>query len=906
MEKYLHSNEQTQNTFINFSKIYFPILILVVIIITTTYNQLKTKEYKFVKNKISQFKHSEKNRIDTTLNVIKSDLLFLSKHHELKADLDYNQLAYKSLINDLITFSAIKTHFDQIRYIDKTGKEVIRVNYNEDKPYSVRLNKLQEKANRYYVQKALKMKPGKIFVSELDLNMENEKIEIPFKPVLRFATPVTGKKGNVLGILVFNYNGKQLLSSIISNAYIGNNILINDEGYYLKGFSPQEEWGSIIKDRKKYNFEKRYAKEWEKINSANEGQFITDNGLFSFVTISPNVETTDTLKTLENNFKNWKYISIVKLSAIEANLGFLLSHHYILILVIGILLAAMIWYIVKTNEHRKHSREVLEHNYNSLKELIEHRDRYIETINSTKQELNNSEENFNKIFQTAPIPMAVSDLKTRTIQLCNSEFATQFGYQKENIINKKTDILYFDSKDQKKLLELLKKNKYISNLEMRGKRKDGSAFWSLLSLRIISIDGKFSVLFAFYDISSKIELQTQLEHQVKELALARRSADKANQSKTEFLTNMSHEIRTPMNTILGFTDILSGKTNDAKHLRYLNTIASSGKTLLALINDILDLSKVEAGKIELHYTATQPSVIIKEIKETFAQSANEKKLKLQIVIDPKLPQLLLLDEIRLRQVLLNLVSNAIKFTDKGSVTISAKASFKKNSSEYLNLVFSVEDTGIGIPQNLKNSIFKPFEQRIGQSHAKYGGTGLGLAISKRLAQLMNGNIKLSSKVNRGSNFTVTIKDVKIINSFDPEKKIIKNIKTTIFKPANILIVDDVKNNRELLKEYLYERGLKLIEADNGKKAIDLCRKNPPDLILMDIEMPIMNGYDAIRIIKKDDQLKSIPIVAVTASAMKARADKIRRITDGYLRKPVSEKQLLEALIKWLPVVEKKE
>ncbi len=393
----------------------------------------------------------------------------------------------------------------------------------------------------------------------------------------------------------------------------------------------------------------------------------------------------------------------------------------------------------------------------------------------------------------------------------------------------------------------------------------------------------------------------ELEKTNEDLIIAKDIAEKANRAKTDFLTNMSHEIRTPMNAILGFAEILQDKIHDEKNKQYLASISSSGKSLLALINSILDLSKIEADKLELEETATNAHLVFNEMKQIFHQELAKKDLDFKIEIESGFPRVLIVDEYRLKQILFNLIGNAVKFSDSGIIKLSAKAEHPGGALNFIRFIFSVEDTGLGIPEEQRESIFKAFEQIPGQSQAKYGGTGLGLTITKRLAELMNGKILLSSEEGKGSVFTVVLEEVEIAseNQLAKQQKNRLDPASITFEKASILIVDDIELNRSLLISYLESYDFTFFEAANGKEAIEMARRYKPDLITMDIRMPVMDGYEATEFIKKDEKLRNIPVVAVTASAMKEFEVQVKKICDDYIKKPISRADLVAILVKFL-------
>ncbi|MFO1460966.1 MAG: two-component regulator propeller domain-containing protein [Verrucomicrobiota bacterium] len=390
---------------------------------------------------------------------------------------------------------------------------------------------------------------------------------------------------------------------------------------------------------------------------------------------------------------------------------------------------------------------------------------------------------------------------------------------------------------------------------------------------------------------------------------ARAQAEAANAAKSEFLANMSHEIRTPMNAILGFSELLRTQMAASKDRNYLDAISSSGRTLLALINDILDLSKIEAGKLELQYEPVCVPRLVDEIQRLFSIKASEKGIQLLVEMDPKLPRGLMLDEVRLRQVLFNVVGNALKFTEKGQVKIRARADYvcdgvpegsATEDENHVNLILEVADTGIGIPKEQREHIFGAFSQVAGQSTRKFGGTGLGLTITKRLTEMMHGRITVESEPGQGSTFRFTFPRVEITQLAESDAVATGGEGDfTQFAPATILVADDVALNRELLTGYFEGTGHTILLAVNGREAVTLAETHRPSVVLMDMRMPELDGYQATQRIKANEALRNIPVIAITASSFREEEARARKVCDGFIRKPFNRAELIAELKRFL-------
>lgn len=386
-----------------------------------------------------------------------------------------------------------------------------------------------------------------------------------------------------------------------------------------------------------------------------------------------------------------------------------------------------------------------------------------------------------------------------------------------------------------------------------------------------------------------------------EIIQSRKAAEQANKTKSEFLASMSHEIRTPMNAILGFSEILFNNLPDEKSRSYLSGILSSGKTLLHLINDILDLSKIEAGQMEIFLEPTIIEGIFTEIGKIFSTKLIEKQLDFEIKIADDFPKVIMIDDVRLRQILFNLVGNAVKFTYSGSITLEVKFKPAANDDKHIDILINVSDTGIGIPKSHQESIFDSFVQVETDNARQHGGTGLGLAITSKLVRMMNGEISVVSEPGKGSTFTVAFNNLEVTDTQPDRKNMFEWIDKEIsFDPATILVIDDVAFNRELVKSFLINFELNVLEASSGLEGVKMATLYKPDLILMDLRMPGMTGYQATNALKEQPETANIPCIAFTASTLKHDEAAIRELFDDYLLKPLTRNDIIDSLLKFLP------
>lgn len=409
------------------------------------------------------------------------------------------------------------------------------------------------------------------------------------------------------------------------------------------------------------------------------------------------------------------------------------------------------------------------------------------------------------------------------------------------------------------------------------------------TILIVVVLSSGAVLFWF--IINTIRRQNQL---IDRLNTSEKKLKEAVTIKENFMANMSHEIRTPMNAVLGFTKLLKRKSLDAESKEYVDTIERSGENLLTIINDILDLSKIEAGMMRIENAPFNIRGLLFSVETLFREKITEKKLTLQVQIDQEIPDVLSGDAVRLSQILVNLVGNALKFTDRGTIQLNVKG--EKTSDQMILCHFTVADTGIGISRHELVHVFERFHQAEETVTRQFGGTGLGLSIVKELVQLQNGRINVESEVGKGTSFHFSIPyqivSAESDNTSQPaEARIEKGPQTSI----HILVVEDNEINQTLIRHLFKDWNLSYDIASSGVEAIQLLQKNQYDLVLMDIQMPKMDGYTASRIIRQELKL-AIPIIAMTAHAMAGEKEKCLGYgMNEYISKPIREEQLLSIL-----------
>ncbi|HTV84673.1 MAG TPA: response regulator [Dyella sp.] len=718
------------------------------------------------------------------------------------------------------TLAATRGDYAQVRLIDNRGMEVLRINRTANGVRVVPVPELQDKSSRPYVTATAKLGSGVFYVSPLDLNIEHGAVEKPYESTLRVGMPVFADDGTRVGMIVINLDGNQLLARFADDARLaqGSMWLVDRDGNWLIGPDPSREWRFMMPDAAQASVGSDLPAIWTVMQSAPRGQRHGSFGNVAFDTIDLN----------RGAGAGAPQLRIITLTKTPSVTDILLSRSYVLFLLLsiapllilaGLLTRLRIGYRVIHDEMQANAR------------LME------------------------DIFRHSSMAMKVKDANGRIVRI-NETAAKLMGRPASELIGKSIDkVASAESaalvhEHDHEVIAGRSVTAYEEQLEYLG----GS--YTLLTRRFPVTDASGEVA-GIGVISMDI---TQRIHMEQVLRMAKLEAEAANRAKSLFLANMSHELRTPLNSIIGLSELTLEQAYDREDnetAEVMQRVVNAGRHLLSLINDVLDISRIESGRIELHAEVARVDTLVESVINSMQPlaSANTNKLLLEVAPDVGLA---CVDVMRLRQVMLNLIGNAIKFTRNGEVKVAL-------SSLDDHLQITVSDTGIGMTPEQLQRVFEPFEQADRSIARRFGGSGLGLSISRQLVALMGGRIEATSDIHCGSVFTVSL-PVGDIDGFEPPApQPGADANFARRRRPVVLVVDDDADACELVRNALKRNGINVVSAASGREALALTRSLRPAVMVLDIMLGDMSGWDVLAALRADPDHAELPVILCTVT-----------------------------------------
>lgn len=754
--------------------------------------------------------------------------------------------------------------FAQVRYLDASGMERVRVDRVDSDIKTIPIDALQDKGSRAYFTDAASLPKGQLYVSRLDLNVEQGKIEEPWKPMIRIATPLFDAADNRAGAFIINVRADYLLNVIAqsNNTTDGTHKLqlLAEDGSWLSGAPKEKLWDFMFQNG--HTAAAEAPEMWAYISSRETGTFWDGNQQYSFATVRPNGQfgirsDMDQTKVITASpVSYWKVVN-VRTRPTPPLYAQPLSWAVIALIVALVALLSLAW---SRSVHHRREAERKERNA-----ILQNR----EVLNQTDS------------------VVCIADLDGKVL-FANDKYRRLSGKPANDLIG--TQEMLISRADGSKSPFWESPTATVIDKEIEIEASDGHHSFLKNRFPLHDSDG---VADAICIIATDI---TQLKNVEKSLEAAREDAVEASQAKSRFVANMSHELRTPLNAIIGYAEILAEEAEDDGLDTYrddVQRILDSGEHLLSLINDILDLSKIEAGQMELHVETFALDDVMRSVLS--AASPLMKKNGNAFNVDADCERIILTsDSTRLRQILINLLGNAAKFTKEGTVSLSLR-----QEDDGDTLFFDITDTGIGMTPDQLSGLFQEFAQADSSITKRFQGTGLGLAICKRLASLLEGDISVVSEEGKGSTFTLRIPRT-VSQSDQSQSAASAPVNQPTAQPASrdqssacILVIDDDPDSRELLARHITSQGMQVVTASNGADGVERAKSLKPDAITLDVFMESMSGIDVLEALKADPETRQIPVIMCTISDTRETCMSLGAV--DFLTKPINRTDYLKAI-----------
>ena len=784
----------------------------------------------------------------------------------------------------LLTLLYRNPAYGQARWLNPAGQEIARVINTPERPVIVPERDLRDKSTRPCHQRAIRLAPGQMYLSPLDLNVEQGGVEIPYRPMLRLALRLPVVDGRDQGLLAINLLAQPLLDHLRRLAPPGQEqhlMFLNPQGYWLMAPDPADAWGFML--GRDTRLGSRHPGEWASIQAQPSGRMLTPSGLWSWTTVAPATLEPRLLTVAED----WKLVSHISAQALWAR-------HWHLWWPLSLIAAsALVLLALGVGLYLKQLRA---------------RERGQAELAQALARMSRSETRLRTIFEQAPLGIALIDSLSGHIIEVNDRFATVVGRSREDMATIDWMAITHPDDVQEDLAQMARLNAgEIPGFQMNKRylHPDGALVW--VSMTIAPVTGEPGQgprhLCMIEDITERVAAGQRIQETLTQLQEARRSAEAASGAKSEFLAHMSHEIRTPMNAVLGQAQLLAREPLNADQRLMVQRLQTAGQSLLGIINDILDFSKLEAGQLRLEARPFDLETLVAKLHGLLGSMARAKGLDLRLVPPAEPVGPLLGDPLRLEQVLTNLLGNALKFTERGEVALRITPLVEHDQG--LGLRFAVQDTGIGIAPASLPRLFIAFSQADGSITRRFGGTGLGLAICKRLVEAMGGQIRVESTPGQGSTFwfEVTLPRAAGSEAVAHETRPVPLPAGPRLAGLHLLAVDDSAMNRDLVEMALSREGASVTLAADGQQAVQLLRASPAgfDAVLMDVQMPVMDGRTATRLIREELGLTRLPVIALTAGVLAEEQRLIREAgADEVLAKPLDLALLVATLLRLIP------